>query len=385
MKVVYFSKCFFADCDFPLVRELQRKGVDVRYYIPIAKGFKGSSILEFKQPWNKWGVYKASTIKDLQLYKDCIDLNRLYFISGYTNKRWSVVSWLLWVYAMFHILFQRADVWHITWQLEKYENYLLYVPFKKKKVMTVHDPIQHSGAKNSKLNEERRLKSFNWVDDFILLNSHQASSFCEMYHIDKKRIHLSHLGVYDSISYLNIKEVAHPTPPYIVFFGLIAPYKGVEYLLDAMIKVHSIYPDVKLLIAGKGKLYFDYSKYEQLDYIVMENRYVSVSELVSYIRNSLFSVCPYRDATQSGVIQTSFALDCPVIATSVGDFQETVKNGVYGLIVPPCDTDSLSQAICELIKDNGQLQKMKERIRNEWKPSMSWDSVAEDYLAVYGK
>ena len=46
MKVIYYTMPFFADCDFPLIKELQDKGVDVRVYIPIHNKFKSASIIE---------------------------------------------------------------------------------------------------------------------------------------------------------------------------------------------------------------------------------------------------------------------------------------------------------------------------------------------------
>ena len=383
MKVVYFSKSFFADCDFPLVKELQSHGVDVHYYIPITRGFKNSSILEFSKPWNKWGIYNASNMEEMQAYKDCLDLKRLYFISGYSNSICNPFSWFLWFYVLVHVLHQRADVLHFAYHLGRFEKLLLFLPFGGKRVMTVHDPIQHSGKNNYKENEKARKKCFKWADDFILLSSNQVNEFCEKYKINKDNIKVSHLGVYDTISHLQIQTTTNIKKPYIIFFGLIYPYKGLEYLLESMLTVHEKHPELSLLIAGKGNLYFDMAPYEKLDYIIWENHYIGIRELASYIRGSLFAVCPYKDATQSGVIQTAFALETPVIATNVGDFSEIVKDGLFGKIVPACEVNSLSNSICEMLDRPNMIEEMKLNISKIWMPSMSWGTIADDYISVY--
>lgn len=384
MKVIYYSKSFFSDCDFPLVRELQEKGIDVRYYIPIAKGFKNASIIEFRKPWMKWGIYKASKMEDMQIYKDCVDLNRLYFISGYSTNPLNPMAWLLWFFVLLHFYIQRPQVLHITWQLGPFEDILLRIPFHGKKVMTVHDPIQHSGTKDDEINEKRRIKCFHWANYFILLNKQQVPLFCEKYCINKNKVMTSCLGAYNSISKIEDNTInVSVKQPYIVFFGQIAPNKGLEYLLEAMLIVHKKHPEVNLLVAGRGEMYFDIKPYKSLDYIFFENRYIGISELISFVRNSLFSVCPYKDATQSGVLQTSLALETPVVVSNVGNMPDIVKNGKYGLTVQACDAESLSNAICTLLDNTSMIDEMKKKIKNNLLPTMGWSNIADDYIKVY--
>ena len=363
---------------------MQDRGVDVIYYIPIEKGFKNGSILEFSKPWNKWGIIRASKMEEMQPYKDCINLNHLFFISGYTLHFWDVSAWLLWIYAVIHILSQRADVIHITWQLGRYENFLLRLPFKGKKVMTVHDPLQHSGTKDYEKLEDDRKRCFRWADELILLNKDQISDFCKYYNIDNSIINISHLGAYNSILKISPSKT-QIKKPYIIFFGQISPNKGLEYLLEAMKEINKKCPEVTLLIAGKGNIYFDSKQYENLNCIEWQNRYIGVRELVSYVRNSMFAVCPYKDATQSGVAQTSLTLATPVVATNVGNFPEIVQDGIYGKIVPPCNSSALAKAICDLIDNQDDLERMVNNIKEKWIPSMSWDSIVDDNLKVYSK
>ena len=381
MKVIYYSSLCFADCDFPLVREMHKKGIKFKYYLLLPYGFQKSNLLEFDSPLKKWGVYKASHIKEMDNYRDCADLNQVFLICGYT-KWWSPLSWLLWLWAYLHMAMQCADIFHYTWQFKGLEKILYMLPVKGKKIMTVHDPIQHSGLAAEKKNEIERKRCFKWTDYFILLSSEKLDVFSNTYGIAKDRIKVSHLGAYDSIAYLNIPSITI-NKPYIIFFGTITPHKGLEYLVQAMHLVHDRFPEVELLIAGAGKIYFDDLLYNGYDYIKIENRYVGIRELVNLIKNALFTICPYKDATQSGVVQTSFTLNVPVVATSTGSLPKVVIDGVYGRIVPPCSVDSLSEVICELLEDPDMIRVMKNNIYEKWMSSMTWDSIVDDYVALY--
>ena len=116
---------------------------------------------------------------------------------------------------------------------------------------------------------------------------------------------------------------------------------------------------------------------------LIENRYIGISELVGLVSNSLFVVCPYKDATQSGVVQTAFALDVPIVATRVGALPDMVRDDIYGKIVPPCDSEALASVMTCLIKNKAKLDMYKQNIRTMWYPSMSWSPIVNDYMTVY--
>lgn len=384
MKVIYYSKSFFSDCDFPLVKALQDKGVDVHYYIPLPRKFRRSVLFNFREPMMKMRFFKASRMEEMQIYKDAIDLNRLYFISGYRyNEKW-LPSWILWLYALRHMTRLKADIFHFDWPFSGlFERFMPHWSFKGKRIITIHDPIPHSGNDGEE-EEKVRKRSFRWADNFILLNDVQGAEFSERYSVSSDKIYYSHLGAYNTIASVNPKA-SGIKEPYILFFGFIAQYKGLEYLLDAMKKVHKQCPDLKLVVAGGGELYFDATQYLKAGYIEWRNRYIDMQELAGLLKDCEFTVCPYKDATQSGVIQTSFSMGTPAIATNVGALPKSVCNGETGLIVPPCDVESLASSIIHLHQDKDLLQSMRNNIRDKWLPSMSWDSIADEYISIYYK
>jgi glycosyltransferase involved in cell wall biosynthesis len=113
------------------------------------------------------------------------------------------------------------------------------------------------------------------------------------------------------------------------------------------------------------------------------NRYIANEELVSLLSNSITVVCPYIDATQSGVIMSAYALNKPVIATNVGGLPEMVDDGRYGFLVPPKDSQALERAIRQMIQP-GVARQMSENIANDYSAgSRAWHSIASEMQEIY--
>ena len=151
-----------------------------------------------------------------------------------------------------------------------------------------------------------------------------------------------------------------------------------------MLKVKEQVPDATLTIAGGGKIYFDIAPYQKQDWVEVINRYVGMEELAGLLQHCALSVCPYTDATQSGVIMTSYSLCKPVVATNVGGLGEMVEDGKTGALVPPKNVAALSDAIIALLKDDAKRENMADNIRNDYfVGDKSWKVIAEKYIGFY--
>lgn len=244
----------------------------------------------------------------------------------------------------------------------------------------VHDPFKHSS--NTSITQERdRVYAFKRFDKLVLLNQIQKSEFCSYYKIPSTKIMINKMGYFDYMEMLKVKS--HIEKPYVLFFGYIVSYKGLEYLCQAMLEVHKKFPKLKLVIAGGGKIYFDYEPYKNLDYFILKNQYIPVDELSQLLRDCEFAVCPYKDATQSGVVQTAFSLNVPMIVTNVGALPESVVNGVTGLVIPPHSVQDIANSICDLYNNREKLETMRKNIRNIWRKNMDWNTITDKYIGVY--
>lgn len=142
----------------------------------------------------------------------------------------------------------------------------------------------------------------------------------------------------------------------LLFFGFVRPYKGLEYLLQALsIVVQHV--NAHLLVVGEfwssPDFYQRYAHEYSVDHcITLINRYIPNEELEPYFDLAEVVILPYISATQSGVVQLAFGFGKPVITTRVGGLHEVVQDGLNGLIVPPQDEVALAEAIMRYLNDN---------------------------------
>ena len=165
-----------------------------------------------------------------------------------------------------------------------------------------------------------------------------------------------------------------PEQPALLFFGRIAPYKGLDTLLDAMPEVWRRVPEVRLTVAGEGKL---------PDHPVLEDRRVElrgehvperdVPEL--YARASCV-VLPYRQASQSGVGSLARQYGRAVVTTAVGGLPDLVTPQ-SGRVVAPENPAALAEAMLEVVTTPGLARAMGEAAAASVVGDADWASVGE--------
>ena len=107
---------------------------------------------------------------------------------------------------------------------------------------------------------------------------------------------------------------------------------------------------------------------------------------MTLISNSEFVVCPYKDATQSGVVASAFSLNKPVLATNVGGLSETVKDNVNGRLISPNNVEELATAICEMYNSPDKLRLFKDNIEKFFSSGeYSWPVIAQKYIDCYNE
>ncbi|MBX0327753.1 glycosyltransferase [Oscillochloris sp. ZM17-4] len=144
--------------------------------------------------------------------------------------------------------------------------------------------------------------------------------------------------------------------PVLLFFGFVRPYKGLEYLIQALSLIREQI-DVHLLVVGEfwtaPEFYERYAdEFGVRDMITIVNRYVPNEEIRPYFDAADVVVLPYISATQSGVVQLAFGFGKPVITTRVGGLYEVVEDGVNGLVVPPQDEQALADAVVRYFRED---------------------------------
>lgn len=379
MKILYYSSPSFGDCDFPLIKALKDKGHDVFVLYFINPHCLKTTIFNIEKIYPKSGIFPISIYPELLNLQKYIPLDHFY-IANETTGRWGWNSFKINMRILSFFKKINPDVINYVPIPNIFHCFPLWF-FKSKLVMTIHDGKPHTGEGSRKDEFIRKVIS-KYVKKFILLNKGEVEIFAQRYNISLKRIFQSRLGYYDILNIYGTTQINKQ--PIILFFGRISKYKGIEYLLESIKIIHKTHPQIKVIIAGKGNYYFDIKEYENLDYIEFRNRYINLDELANLIRSALVTICPYTDATQSGVVNSSFALNTPVIATNVGGLPEMIENGKNGILVPPKDVEALTQAILSLLENPNILKLFSDNIKiNTKEGKNSWSYIADEYINIY--
>ena len=383
MKIAYLGKIQLSDVDLSYLHEAQKLS-DITYILEITPRFQKGPAFNIKKIVNKVGIFKATDLyPELSKYANYIDTDK-FFVANTYGRFWQIKAFWTNFLLLIFIIRNKFNVIHIVWPLNIYEFILYYL--KRRMILTVHDPFPHSGL-DTFIVRLRRKFAFKFISRLIILNKAQRQQFIDYYNLKKHDAIDSQLSCY---SYLNTIKTDNSflsnNNRYILFAGNISKYKGLDYLLPAMVKVHNAFPDVKLIIAGRGYFHFDVSKYKELNYIEFRTYFIPEEELVSLIKNALFIICPYTDATQSGVIMSAFAFNKPVVATNVGGLPEMLGYGRYGILVKKKEIESLTEGIVKLLSDEDLLIKFSEHIKCDFGTgNNSWKVIASKIRNDYSK
>jgi len=139
------------------------------------------------------------------------------------------------------------------------------------------------------------------------------------------------LGAHLVTDVSNIPNEIDDMSKYILFFGRIDEYKGVDFLLN-MFKTEHRLKNLKLIIAGKSVMSFSWLNNDGNQNITILNRFISDEEMNWLFKNAEFVVLPYKDASQSGIIPIAYHYGKPVLISNVDGLIEYVENSKTGYI-----------------------------------------------------
>lgn len=166
---------------------------------------------------------------------------------------------------------------------------------------------------------------------------------------------------------------------YVLFFGFIRDYKGLDLLLDAMADNRLKELGVKLIVAGE--FYGDPKPYmEQIerlgiaDRVVLKTDFIPDHEVNRYFCAADMVAQPYKSATQSGVTQIAFHFEKPMLVTRVGGLPEIVPDGKVGFVVEP-DARQIADALVRYYNEGWQ-ERLAEGVREEKKKYL-WTNMTE--------
>ena len=168
-----------------------------------------------------------------------------------------------------------------------------------------------------------------------------------------------------------------PSHQYILFFGFIRKYKGLDLLLEALALPAVKELGIKLIVAGE---YYDQaSVYEEIiaknqleEDVILRTQFIGNEAVKYYFAAASLVVQPYRSATQSGISQIAYHFEKPMIVTRVGGLPEIVKDGKEGYIV-----EVSPEAIADALVDFFTQQRGPEFVPHlaKAKERFSWENM----------
>jgi len=373
-----------ADVILPLFKNLRQKGVEVELTFCFALNRKYESIVDFTDINTDTGFLpkeKTEEILPPGIKKYLTDISTVSFFIFYNLKLRSFRNFGL-SFSLIKKL-KNYDIIHFN-GTNGVLPILIFLLRKKRLVFTIHDIIGHSGEKK-RFNFAERLNKYiiNSKYPLIVQNLQDYKFLNQKYSEISPKFKFIPFGVLDVYREFKNNKVTAPSSD-LLFFGRISPYKGIEYLISAIEILKSKGITINAVIAGNGPVNFKTDHLEGLN-IVLINRYINNEELVALIEHTKVVVCPYTDATQSGVVMTAFAFNKPVIASSVGSFTEVIKDGITGFLVPPKDSNALATKIEQLISDPDLLEKMQHNIQSITTiGEYSWSQISMKMQELYG-
>lgn len=252
----------------------------------------------------------------------------------------------------------------------------------KTKVVSILDNIiPHEHRPGDKILSKYFVSS---IDAFIAMSKSVYDDLKSLN--DKKPCLLSPHPIYDNFGTAVSREEAigslglDPSAKYMLFFGFIRDYKGLDILLKAIAYERIKNSDIKLIVAGEfynnSEKYFELEKQLGLEgKIIWRTDFIADEQVKNYFCASDIIVQPYKTATQSGVTQIAYHFEKPMLVTNVGGLPEIVPNGKVGYSVEPeakVIADAISDFYC-----NGRYAEFVENIKEE-KKKYSWDRMLEN-------
>jgi glycosyltransferase involved in cell wall biosynthesis len=167
----------------------------------------------------------------------------------------------------------------------------------------------------------------------------------------------------------------------IIYTGRLIHGKGISHLIEAISQINR--PDIVLFIVGEGperKNLEEYAKKNKLEKQIRFTEGIPFQEVIGLLKISDIFVNPsYNEGLPTSVLEAG-ACQRAIVATKVGGTEEIVTNGESAIIIPPCDTDAIRNALEKLLDNENERNRLGINARKEIEQKFKWENTTEAYL-----
>jgi D-inositol-3-phosphate glycosyltransferase len=300
----------------------------------------------------------------------------------------------------------KPKIFHILWN-NKFETFdrtalMLYYKLLGKKIMfTAHNVnAAERDAKDSWPNRATLKFQYRLCDHIFVHTEKMKRELISGFAISENKVSVIPFGINNTVpnSELTVLEARkklglNGRDKTLLFFGNIAAYKGLEFLVEAFEIVAKSDKDLRLVIAGRPKGAEDYWRglLEKINRSVARSRmilkieYVPDAETEIYFKAADVLVLPYTHIFQSGVLFLGYSFGLPALAADVGSLKDEIIEGRTGFVFAPENAPALARAIQNYFESDlyRQLNFRRKEIQDFANDRYSWGKVAAITTAVY--
>ncbi len=299
-----------------------------------------------------------------------------------------------------------SKYFHILW-LNKFtyiDRTIMNVYYKllgKKLLFTAHDiNFRKLVGKDPLINRLTLRFMYRVVDHIIVHTEKMKMELIEDFDINGDKISIIPFGINEVIPNTNLtREEAKRKlnlengDKVMLFFGNIAPYKGLDQLIKALVYLKG---NFKLIVAGRIKHdcqeYWESIErlivdYDFAKYVIKRIEYIPEEEAEIYFKSADVLILPYKNIFQSGVIFTAYHFGLPVVATDVGSLRDDIIEGKTGFVCKPNDPEDLARKITLFYESDlyKHLVANRKEIIQYAKEKYSWEKTGDKTYEVYKK
>lgn len=249
-------------------------------------------------------------------------------------------------------------------------------------LLTVHDATRHPGEDQGWRRWMLR-RDIDASDAALVLTRSVGESLQDKYLYPANRIFLSAHGYFgDGNAEVEPRKLPTDRPPRLLFFGRILEYKGFELILEALPLLRREFPTLQLEVWGTGDIAPYRAALDALGDVRVENRWIEEAEIPNIFATTDLSVLPYREASQSGVVATAFAVGMPCITTPIPGLCEQVNDGVTGVISSGFSPVEYAEAVAKVLRDPVLYTRLSQNCIAATKTTLSWETIGQSVVGA---
>jgi glycosyltransferase involved in cell wall biosynthesis len=301
----------------------------------------------------------------------------------------------------------KPKVFHVLWhnKFDLFDRTLLLLYYKllgKKLVFTAHNV--NAGLRDSNDSRLNRLSlaiQYRLVDHVFVHTEKMMRDLVDDFGVPEAKATVIPFGINNTLPNTGLsgsearKRLGLAAgEKVLLFFGNIAPYKGLEYLVDAFDQTATNGEDWRLIIAGRPReqdagywndVRQSISRSPLRDRIMEKIEYVAEEDVEVYFKAADVLILPYAYIFQSGVLFLGYSFGLPVIAADVGSLKEEIVDGETGFVFRAKDAADLAATVKKYFQSDlyRQLGQRRAKIRDYANDRYSWTKVGEITSNIY--